>query len=197
MERNVRVYSSNVYLLLGGWSGINDVNTLIDVGADPAVLSFIENAPTGVGKKEVDLVILTHRHYDHVIMLPAIKQAYSPTVAAWGPPGDGIDMFLTDGQRLSVADGVLEVIHAPAHTDDSVCFYSESERALFVGDTPVLIQSDDHVYCEEFIAALARMAARPVDAIYFGHGEPLTEKCNERLERSLQHVRRAKDLGAR
>jgi hypothetical protein len=40
------------------------------------------------------------------------------------------------------------------------------------------------------------MAARPVDVIYFGHGEPLTDRCNERLERSLEHVRRAKALSA-
>jgi glyoxylase-like metal-dependent hydrolase (beta-lactamase superfamily II) len=189
--RSTTIYSSNVYLLLGGWSGIADVNTLVDVGADPDVLTFIERAPTGVGKRRVDLVLLTHRHYDHVIMLPAIKEAYSPTVAAWGPATNGIDMPLADGQRLHVADSVLEVIHTPAHTDDSVCFYNESDRALFVGDTPVLVQSDDHAYRAEFTAALARMASRPIDTIYFGHGEPLTDRCNDRLLESLRHVRRA------
>jgi glyoxylase-like metal-dependent hydrolase (beta-lactamase superfamily II) len=197
LERNDRIYTSNVFFLLGDWSRIDDVNTLIDVGANPAVLPFIEGAPTGVGKKKVDLVILTHRHYDHVIMLPAVRQAYSPTVAAWGPATDGVDMSLTDGQRLRVADDVLEVIHTPAHTDDSVCLYSPSKRFLFVGDTPVLVQSDDHSYREEFVAALARIAARPVDAIYFGHGEPLTERCNDRLEQSLQHIRHARAAGAR
>jgi glyoxylase-like metal-dependent hydrolase (beta-lactamase superfamily II) len=192
LERNDRIYSSNVYLLLGDWSRLDDVNTLIDVGADPAVLPFIEAAPTGVGKKKVDLVLLTHRHYDHSIMLPAVRQAYAPTVAAWGPVGDGVDVSLSDGQCLHVADDVLEVIHTPAHTDDSVCFYNEATRALFVGDTPVLVQADDHIYSEAFIAALARMAARPVESIHFGHGEPLTTACNDRLETSLQHIRHAK-----
>jgi glyoxylase-like metal-dependent hydrolase (beta-lactamase superfamily II) len=197
LERNDRIYSSNVFLLLGDWSRIDDVNTLVDVGADPAVVPFIEGAPTGVGKKKVDLVVLTHRHYDHVVMLPTIRQAYSPIVAAWGPATDGVDMSLTDGQRLRVADDVLEVIHTPAHTDDSVCFYSPSKRLLFVGDTPVLVQSDDHSYREEFVGALARIAARPVDAIYFGHGEPLTDRCNDRLEQSLMHIRRARASSAR
>ena len=197
LPRNNQIYSSNVYLLLGEWSKIDDVNTLIDVGADPAVMGFIAAAPTGVGKRKVDLVILTHRHYDHTVMLPEIRAALSPSVAAWGRPGDGVDQSLADGQRLHVADDVLEVIHTPAHTDDSICLYSESSHALFVGDTPVVIQSDDQVYSGAFIDALARMATRPVDAIYFGHGDPLTGGCNERLEQSLSHVKRAAARGTR
>lgn len=190
-ERNDRLYSSNVYLLLGDWSRIEDVNTLVDVGADPAVLPFIEAASTGVGKRRVELVLLTHRHYDHVVMLDAVRDAYSPTVAAWGPCADGVDLTLADGERIRVADDVVEVIHAPAHTDDSVCFYGVRARALFVGDSPVIIQSDEHAYGEAFADALARMASRPVDAIYFGHGDPLTDRCNERLARSLEHLRHA------
>jgi glyoxylase-like metal-dependent hydrolase (beta-lactamase superfamily II) len=197
LPRNDRIYSSNVYLLLGDWSKIDDVNTLIDVGADPAVMSFIQAAPTGVGKKKVDLVILTHLHYDHVVMLPQIKETLSPVVAGWERASDGVDLALTDGQRLHVADDTIEVIHAPAHTDDSICLYSEASRALFVGDTPVIVQSDDHSYTDAFVDALARMASRPVDVIYFGHGDPLTERCNERLEQSLVHLRRAGTRAAR
>jgi glyoxylase-like metal-dependent hydrolase (beta-lactamase superfamily II) len=189
LERNERIYSSNVFLLLGDWSKIDDVNTLIDAGADPALLPFIERAPTGVGKRKVDLIILTHGHYDHTVMLPALREAYSPTVAAWGPVTDGVDLGLTDGQRLRVGDGWLEVIHTPAHTDDSICLYAESLRALFVGDTPVLIQNDEHSYRPEFVEAVRRMASKPVDVIYFGHGDPLTERCNDRLDQSLAHLR--------
>jgi|WetSurMetagenome_2_1015567.scaffolds.fasta_scaffold38769_2 glyoxylase-like metal-dependent hydrolase (beta-lactamase superfamily II) len=191
LPRNDRLYSSNVYLVLGDWSKIDDVNTLVDAGADPAVMGFIDDAPTGVGKKKVDLVILTHHHYDHALMLPAIRAAHAPGVAAWGHAVEGVDLQLTDGQRLHVGDGWLEVIHTPAHTDDSICLYSESNRALFVGDTPVIVRTDDHVYSDAFVDAITRIAARPVDVIYFGHGDPLTEACNERLQESLVHLRRA------
>jgi glyoxylase-like metal-dependent hydrolase (beta-lactamase superfamily II) len=197
LPRNDRLYSSNVYLLLGDWSKIDDVNTLIDAGADPAVMGFIDAAPTGVGKRKVDLVILTHHHYDHTVMLPAIRTAHSPTVAAWGHAVDGVDLPLTDGQRLHVGDDWLEVIHTPAHTDDSICLYCESNRSLFVGDTPVLIQTDDHICPPTFVEALERLAARPIDAIYFGHGGPLTEGCNERLAQSVEHLRRAAAAGGR
>jgi glyoxylase-like metal-dependent hydrolase (beta-lactamase superfamily II) len=191
LGRNSHLYSSNVYLLLGEWSRIDDVNTLVDAGADPAVMGFIAAAPTGVGKRKVDLVILTHRHYDHTIMLPAITQAFQPAVAAWGAAGDGVDVALRDGELLRVADDTLEVFHTPAHTDDSICLYSESKRALFVGDTPVLINTDDQVYGDRYLAALERMAAKPIETIYFGHGDPLSERCNDRLQRSVGHLRRA------
>jgi glyoxylase-like metal-dependent hydrolase (beta-lactamase superfamily II) len=197
LPRSERIYSSNVYFLLGDWSKIDDVNTLIDAGADPAVMGFIDGAPTGVGKKKVDLVVLTHHHYDHTVMLPAITEAWSPIVAAWSRASEGVTQTLTDGQRLHAGDDTLEVIHTPAHTDDSICLYGEASRALFVGDTPVLIHADDHLYSAEVVDALARMASRPIDVIYFGHGEPLTDRCNERLERSLAHVRRAACRGVR
>jgi glyoxylase-like metal-dependent hydrolase (beta-lactamase superfamily II) len=188
LGRNDRIYSSNVYLLLGDWSRIGDVNALIDVGADPAVLPFVERAPTGVGKRKVDLVILTHRHYDHALMLPEIKARYGARVLAWGKADDPVDESVADGQRIRVADDEIEVIHTPAHTDDSICLYGVASGVLFAGDTPLLSHSTDGAYTLAFVEALGRIASRPVSAIYFGHGEPLTERCNERLEASLRNV---------
>ncbi len=188
LARSEQIYSSNVYLLLGDWSRIGDVNTLVDAGADPAVLPFVEQAPTGVGKRKVDLVILTHRHYDHALMLPHIKATYGARVLAWGRPDDPIDEAVTDGQRIHAGDDELEVIHTPAHTDDSICLYGIGSGALFVGDTPLLVHSTDGSYQPEFVEALRRIAARPVTTIYFGHGEPLTEGCNQQLDRSLCNV---------
>ena len=191
LERNYNLYSCNVYLLLGDWSKLDDVNTLIDVGADPALMDFLDRSPTGVGKKRVDLVLLTHRHYDHVVMLPAIKKEWAPVVAGWGPSGYGVDRVLEDGELVHVGDDTVEVIHAPAHTDDSVCYYNATQRALFVGDTPVIITSPDHTCTHDFVKSLSRMASRPVDTIYFGHGDPLTENCNQRLAESLRLARLA------
>ncbi|KPQ41224.1 MAG: hypothetical protein MPEBLZ_04229, partial [Candidatus Methanoperedens nitroreducens] len=50
------IYTSNVYLITGTWNAFNDVNTLIDVGRDPAIIEIINNASTGVGKKRIDQV---------------------------------------------------------------------------------------------------------------------------------------------
>jgi len=68
------VYTSNVYLLLGEWNTMDDVNTLVDVGRDVSVIDKINDAPTGVGKKRIEQVVLTHCHYDHSEILPVIKK---------------------------------------------------------------------------------------------------------------------------
>ena len=189
--RNDTLYSSNVYLVLGDWSRIEDVNALVDVGADPGLLEFVKGAPTGVGKRKVDLVVLTHRHYDHTTMLQAVKTAYNPVVAAWGPVGDGVDRALADGEGLVLGDEEFEVIHIPGHTEDSICLYGLTSHALFAGDTPLLINTADGTHEPGFVEALHRIAALPIDTIYFGHGDPLTADCNGRLAASVTNVERS------
>lgn len=176
--------------MLGSWSRIDDVNVLVDAGADPEVLRFLEAAPTGVGKRKLDLVVLTHRHYDHITMLPALKERFDPVVAAWGPATDGVDRSLVDGERLRFGDELFEVIHTPGHTDDSVCFYGTASHTLFVGDTPVIVNGTDGTYEPRFVDAMRRLATLPVACICFGHGERLTEGCERRLRESYENVRR-------
>jgi glyoxylase-like metal-dependent hydrolase (beta-lactamase superfamily II) len=189
--RSDTVYSANAYLVLGQWSRIEDVNVLIDPGADPAVVPFVEGAPTGIGKRKVDLVVLTHRHYDHASLAPLVRERFGAAVAGWGPAGDAVDRALGDGERLRLGDEDFEVIHSPGHTDDSICLFGLRSGALFVGDTPVIVNSQDATYEAGFVAALTRLAALPVKTIYFGHGGPLTDGCGERLAASLQNVERS------
>jgi hydroxyacylglutathione hydrolase len=185
------VYTSNVYLVLGDWSAIGDVNTLIDVGRDPAILESLANAPTGVGKRAVEQVLLTHGHYDHTELLSAIRQRYRPTVCAFGGVARGADLELRDGDRLQAGDRTFEVLHTPGHSSDSICLYCPDEAALFAGDTNLLVHSSDDTYEESFAAALEKICARNVQAIYFGHGAPLLESCNLRLWQSLELVKKS------
>lgn len=189
-------YTSNAYLILGDWSAIGDVNTLVDTGRDPAVLESLRRAPTGVGKRAVEQVILTHSHYDHVGMLEEIRAEYAPRVCAFGAALGGVDVDLRDGDRIAAGDGVLEVIHAPGHSSDSICLYCEERRVLFAGDSPLLLNSADNTYGEGFGAALDRICSLDVRVIHFGHGAPLLEGCNELLRRSRDLLGRGRNGGA-
>jgi methyl-accepting chemotaxis protein len=75
LDNSGQVYTSQVYLVLGDSSRLEDVNTLVDVGQDPAILASVERAPTGVGKWPVEQVVLTHGHYDHCALLPRVNLA--------------------------------------------------------------------------------------------------------------------------
>jgi len=185
LENSGLVYTSQVYLVLGNSSRLDDVNTLVDVGQDPVVIEGIGRAPTGVGKWAVEQVVLTHSHYDHCALLPQIRDAFHPQVLAFSP-NTGVDRLLRDGDSVKMGDQYFEVIHSPGHSSDSICLYNRTEGVLFAGDTPVLIASPDGSYERGFVAALEKLCARDVRRIYFGHGPPLTENCNQRLRESWQ-----------
>jgi len=184
LENSGLVYTSQVYLVLGSASGLEDVNTLVDVGQDPAVLASLERAPTGVGKWPVEQVVLTHDHFDHCALLPRIRETFHPRVLAFSPGIGGVDRLLSDGDTVKMGDESFEVIHAPGHSSDSICLYNQSEGVLFAGDSPLPIASAAGTYEDGFCAALDKLCARDVRRIYFGHGAPLTERCNERLRES-------------
>ncbi|HVN03174.1 MAG TPA: MBL fold metallo-hydrolase [Bryobacteraceae bacterium] len=184
LENSGQVYTSQVYLVLGDASRMKDLNTLVDVGQDPAVLASIERAPTGVGKWPVEQVVLTHSHSDHCALLPRIRAVFDPKVFAFSPNIDGVDCVLSDGDTIKMGDEYFEVIHTPGHSSDSICLYNQAEGVLFAGDTPLLIASPNGTYEPEFLAALEKLCTRDVRRMYFGHGAPLTERCNERLRES-------------
>jgi glyoxylase-like metal-dependent hydrolase (beta-lactamase superfamily II) len=185
LENSGKFYTSQVYLVLGNASRLEDVNTLVDTGQDPAILASVARAPTGVGKWPVEQVVLTHNHSDHCALLPRVREAFHPKVFAFSPNTDGVDSLLRDGETIKMGDQYFEVIHTPGHSSDSICLYNRSEGVIFAGDSPLLIASATGTYEPGFLAALEKICARDVRAIYFGHGPPLMERCNQRLRESL------------
>lgn len=122
--------------------------------------NFLIDAPEGVSKwlKErgtrVDVVLLTHQHYDHVMDAAALKEsgarlmafaAYSKDLTlenaarGWGLPirvtPYEIDGLFSMDDPLVVANLQISLAHVPGHSTDSVTFYIASEKILFSGDT--------------------------------------------------------------
>ena len=188
-----RIYTSNVYLILGDWKCLGDPNTLLDVGADPAVLDHLEEIDTGLGKPKVEQVVLTHSHSDHMALLPEVRARYQPAVCAFSPYLDGVDHVLVPGEHLRLGDRDFEVIHTPGHSTDSICLFNEAEGVLFAGDSPVLTRSNDSKHEAGFVNALREICQRDVRQIYFGHGEPVVEGVRGMLLESLANVREAND----
>jgi glyoxylase-like metal-dependent hydrolase (beta-lactamase superfamily II) len=195
LENSGQVYTSQVYLVLGTANRLEDLNTLVDVGQDPAILASVGRASTGIGKWPVEQVVLTHNHSDHSALLPRVREAFHPKVLAFSPNTDGVDGLLHDGDTVQMGDEYFDVIHTPGHSSDSVCFYNRAAGVLFAGDTPLQIASATGTYEPEFLAALEKVCARDVRAIYFGHGAPLLDGCNTRLRRSLEIVRQSVQRG--
>ena len=183
-------YSCNAYLVRGDSNEREDVNSLVDVGADGSIGDEIENLSTGIGKKKVARVVLTHGHSDHAAGLGVVMARYHPEVCAFAP-ANHVDVLLVDGQVLRLGDREFEVLHTPGHSEDSICLYCARERTLFAGDMPLDVKTPGGSHPGELLASLERIASRDVATIYAGHASPVTSGVPELIRRTILNVRQA------
>lgn len=173
---NSNLYTSNVYLVLGSWNGISDVNTLIDVGCDKGILAELERVNTGLGKNKIDQVILTHSHSDHSALLQEIKNIYNPKIFAFNAHLKNVDYVLQDGDLIRVGDKEFEVFHLTFHSYDSICLYCETDAILFSGDTNFPVSVDNALIVAENERSLKRLFTKKISKVYPGHGPELIYK---------------------
>ena len=157
---------------------------LIDTGVagtEQAIAARMLNLGRAV--TDIDAIILTHSHPDHIGAAVAVKDMAEAQVWAhpheqdWieniekqkqeGPvPGfDGlvaggahIDRFLNDGDLLHLGNGaVLKVLHTPGHSRGSISLLSEADGILFCGDA---IPEPGSMPIYEDVAALAQSLVR-------------------------------------
>lgn len=168
-----RVYTSNVFLLMGEWNVINDLNTLIDCGQDPLIFQKLSQINTGLGKKKIDQLILTHSHSDHAALAQQVKAKYEAKVYAFCNNLPAVDKTLKDGEQLIIGDRFFEVFHISAHSYDSVCLYNKDEKILFSGDTTFPIRFENETLETENFAAVFRLSKQDIRHVYPGHGSVL------------------------
>ncbi len=181
------VYSGWAYLLLGEWNRLEDVNTLVDTGTDGSILDLLPAVNTGIGKHPVDLILLTHSHFDHAGGVGRITTAFGCPVGGMAPT-EGVTRLLRDGEVLRVAEREAEIMACPEHSMDSMCIYVHGEGALFTGDTPLFLRSSGGTYCEDFLRLLQRLHTLPVRAIYPGHDVPVLSGAAKLIEATLRLV---------
>ncbi len=99
-------------------------------------------------------ILLTHGHFDHIGAARELRESTGAKIYAmkeeketlenpeWNLSasyGDGYsvkaDVFLRDGENLTLAGLSIRVLHTPGHTAGGCCYYLEEEGILFSGDT--------------------------------------------------------------
>ncbi len=191
LQKNKNVYSCNVYLVRGDWNAIDDVNTLIDVGTDGFILEELLTISTGVGKRRVEQIILTHEHFDHSGGLSKVKSVYNPSVIAFSMI-PGVDEKARDGKWVKIGDRNAQIMHTPGHSNDSICIYVPDEGVLFSGDTQLSIKTPGGSYSKEYLEVLKRLYGMKINTIYSGHDEPVTSNVRFMLEQTIENVMKSK-----
>ena len=90
---------------------------------------------------------------------------------------------VVDKEIIHINGFDIEILHTPFHTSGSCCFYIESEKAIFTGDTlfkSSIGRSDLPTGCSKISqikASLDKIKRLPLDTkIYPGHGSISTLK---------------------
>ncbi len=191
LKKNPNLYSCNVYLVRGNWNAISDVNTLIDVGTDGFVYDELQTISTGVGKRRVEQIILTHEHFDHAGGLKKIAEAYKPKIIAHTQL-EYVNTQVKDGMIIKIGDRDAQIFYTPGHSNDSICIYCEEEKTLFSGDTPLNIKTPGGSYLKSYVDVLEKLSLLPIEKIFSGHDAPVTEYAKDMIKFTLENVRKSK-----
>jgi glyoxylase-like metal-dependent hydrolase (beta-lactamase superfamily II) len=141
---------------------------------------------------QVEIILITHRHPDHVGGVSPLVARTEAAVAAFGPaPAAGVSVRpIGDLDDIEVAGVVLRALHTPGHAPDHLCFVLESERGLFAGDnvmgegTSVIAPPGGNM--RAYLASLRRLEEVGAERIYPGHFRPLDDP-SEALARLIAH----------
>ena len=177
--RRVNLGFVSAYVFVrGGEAALVDTGTSGSTSDIGATLSGL-----GVGWSDLSTVLLTHHHGDHVGSLPDIMDAAPDAVAYAG--GEDIPNITSPRPITPVADGDtvfgLQIVATPGHTPGHISILYPGLPALIAGDAIVGENGGVAGPPEQFTAdpataneSIVKLAGLEFDAIYFGHGEPVT-----------------------
>lgn len=140
--------ATNCYLVTDSQSG---ERFIVDPGMfDGSLKRLLESVKEG----ELKYILLTHGHFDHIMGIYDVQQKYGGKIVVHEKDADCFtneekslldtfdfdgklpekaDIVVRDGDVLPFADGKIEVMHTPGHTEGSVCYLIEDK--IFSGDT--------------------------------------------------------------
>ena len=186
LAQGVHAFTSNAFLVHG------ERTVLVDAGANFDVVT-----PLRERVDDLEAIVLTHTHPDHVGNVPAVKDAFD--VDAWGYDleQEVVDHAIEDEEVVGLGDHGYVALHTPGHKDDHLCFYAPEPEILFAGD--LIFQNGgfgrtdlpegDRTTLIESIDRVRERVGSDVRELHTGHGPSVTNDANGHVELAAQMAR--------
>ena len=153
---------------------------------DPGDAAPVEQALRTHGL-QLDAILVTHHHNDHVGGVAALAQAHG--VIVHGPATETIPAIAVrhrGGDRVDLLGFSFEVFDVPGHTRGHIAYYAREQDWLFCGDT-LFAGGCGRLFegtPEQMVASLAQLAALPgATRVYCAHEYTLA---NLRFARAVE-----------
>ncbi len=124
---------------------------------------------------DLDTILITHHHDDHIAGVEELRERYGATVVGAGadrhrlPP---LDIEVADGDTVMVGASIGEVLDVPGHTVGHVAYHFAGAEALFSADS-LMVMGCGRLFegtPDQMWGSLSRMAALPDQTlVYSGH----------------------------
>lgn len=175
---------------------------LVDGGMTEQHVQNIENELNGIGRKwgNVKLILITHKHGDHIKNLPRLVELTGAPVksqkleAPLIKEATGVDVDgLEDGEVVPVCGGV-EVIHVPGHSEGNCSYYLRRHKAVIGGDT-IFGDPEGNLtppperYCLDVGQAtrgMRRLLDYDFDAFIYTHGKDIMKDAKRRVRELVE-----------
>ena len=186
LAAGVQAFTSNAFLVDG------DRSVLVDAGANFDVVEAIRDR-TG----DLDAIVLTHTHSDHVENVPTVREAFDVDVWGFDPDHELVDHAIADDERVRLGDHGYRALHTPGHKDDHLCFYANEPAVLFAGDLIFqngsfgrtdLAEGDRETLIRS-IDRIAQAVSEDLTALHPGHGPSIEADAYQHVELAGQAAR--------
>jgi len=107
--------------------------TMQGAAVDPSMRPEVLIAEAKQRGVKLVLLLNTHGHQDHVAGNPRILEQGNIQLAASPIDVQNLDIELTEGSKITLGNGEIEVLHTPGHTPGSIIFKTGNQ--IITGDT--------------------------------------------------------------